>query len=49
MFDAKGRVVGVNATVLSRINPQEAYDRSMRMVATSVAEIAKRLSWPSKK
>ena len=49
VFDAKGQLVGVNATVLSRFNPQERYDRSMRMVATSVAEIAKRLAWPSKK
>jgi hypothetical protein len=44
VFDGEGRWVGINATLISKTNPQERYDPKARMVATPVARALDRLA-----
>ena len=39
VFDADGRLIGVNATVASAFDPQRRYDDSARMVATPIDHV----------
>jgi len=43
VFDARGHWIGINATLISKTNPQERYDPSARMVATPVDRALRKL------
>lgn len=45
VFDAAGRLIGVNATLMSPHSPQERYSTSMFQVATPIERAATALGW----
>jgi len=46
VFDAHGRLVGINTTLMSATAPQEAFDPAARMVAIPITRAMQRLGLP---